>query len=177
MSEHNATNATDSSCNACPLIRRRNFLADAARAAAAAVLTIGATPQLARALAGRMGQLTPALRGEQAAYPLPTRDGAAVDRDREVILVRFEGAIYAFALSCPHQNTALRWNEGENRFQCSKHHSKYRPDGTFIDGRATRGMDRYAIRLDGERVVVDLTTAFQEDHDAAAWRSAVVHLA
>ncbi len=82
--------------------------------------------------------------------------------------------MYAFALSCPHQNTALKWLKDEGRFQCPKHKSKYEPDGTFIEGRATRGMDRYVVRRDGAKVVVDLGKLIEQDKDGAGWSAAQV---
>jgi Rieske Fe-S protein len=78
-----------------------------------------------------------------------------IDKANQVILVRWQNAVYAFALSCPHQNQALRWDAKETRFQCPKHKSKYQPDGTFISGRATRAMDRYAVRHEGDTIVVE----------------------
>jgi Rieske Fe-S protein len=83
---------------------------------------------------------------------------------------------YAFALSCPHQNTALRWADAEHEFQCPKHHSKYQPDGTFITGRATRNMDRYAISRQGGNVVVDFDTLYRDDEDPKGWTAAAVRL-
>ena len=60
----------------------------------------------------------------------PTRaDGVQIDRAQEVILVRWQSAVYAFNLSCPHQHTALRWNQGDGQFQCPKHHSNTGPTG------------------------------------------------
>jgi Rieske Fe-S protein len=91
-----------------------------------------------------------------------------------VILVRWEGALYAFKLSCPHQRTALKWKDNDRRFQCPKHRSRYQPDGTFISGRATRGMDRYAIARDGEGIRVDLTRVYEQDKDASGWNAAMV---
>jgi Rieske Fe-S protein len=79
-------------------------------------------------------------------------------------------------LSCPHQNTALRWLDSDKRFQCSKHKSLYAVDGTFIEGRATRGMDRFAVRRDGNNVVVNLDKVFEEDQDAAGWKAAFLAL-
>ena len=79
-----------------------------------------------------------------------------------------------FALSCPHQNNALKWVEQAHRFQCTKHDSRYQPDGVHISGRATRNMDRYVIRRDGESVVVDLHTWVQSDKDPAAWAAASI---
>jgi Rieske Fe-S protein len=111
-----------------------------------------------------------------ATYPIPPQDGVQIDRDNEVILVRWQNAVYAFNLSCPHQNTALRWNEGDAQFQCPKHHSKYRPDGTFISGRATRPMDRLSLTRNGDSVVVDLNAMHKDDIDHAGWTAAVVTL-
>jgi Rieske Fe-S protein len=90
--------------------------------------------------------------------------------------VRFNHAVYAFNLSCPHQNTALRWLQSDSRFQCPKHKSKYQPDGSFISGRATRNMDRFAVRREGELVVVNVSALFQSDKQAAQWNEARVAL-
>ena len=111
------------------------------------------------------------------AHPAEVADGATIDKQEQVILVRFQGVIYAFNLSCPHQNTALKWLAADQRFQCPKHKSKYQPDGTFISGRATRGMDRLAIRREGETVVVNVDLMFEQDKDPAGWTAAKVTLA
>ena len=49
-------------------------------------------------------------------YALPPADGTLIDKPNEVILARHQGSVYAFALSCPHQNTALRWLADEGWF-------------------------------------------------------------
>jgi nitrite reductase/ring-hydroxylating ferredoxin subunit len=168
---------TDDACDGdCGLPQdRRRFLRDAALAAAAALVALGGAPADAFA---RPLDLVGALsaHGSTRSYAIPASDGAQIDRDAEVILVRWESAVYAFALSCPHQNTALRWLASDGRFQCPKHKSKYRPDGTFISGRATRGMDRFAVTRSGEQVVVDLARLFEEDKDRTGWEAAVVRL-
>jgi Rieske Fe-S protein len=117
-----------------------------------------------------------AAQAEERKYPVPAADGVNIDRENQVILVRYQGAMYAFNLSCPHENAALRWREGDGRFQCPRHESKYKPDGVFISGRATRNMDRLGIRLDGTGVVVDLSRMFKSDTDAAGWAASVVKL-
>lgn len=116
------------------------------------------------------------MNGQEVTYPVPPQDGASIDRENQVILVRYLGKVYAFALSCPHQNTALRWSDSDHRFQCPKHHSKYQPDGSFISGRATRGMDRYEVRREGETLVVNLDRLFKDDQDHAGWLAASVSL-
>lgn len=111
---------------------------------------------------------------DELRYPIPETDGAHVDRGNEVILMRHDGAIAAFALSCPHQRSMLRWREKDGIFQCTKHHSQYTPTGEFMKGRATRNMDRLAIRLDGDAVVVDPARVYHSDEDATGWDGALV---
>jgi len=178
MTDHIADPIADESpehadCGGCALDPdRRAFLRTAAAAVATALLGLGA--RRADALAPLAFTRALEARGQTRTYSIPAKDGAEIDRDNEVILMRWQGAVYAFALSCPHQNTALRWLDAEGRFQCPKHKSKYRPDGSFIEGRATRGMDRYSIRRDGAGVTVDLDTIHEEDSDPAGWAAAVV---
>jgi Rieske Fe-S protein len=167
--------ASSDECAGCTLHNRRDFLLDALRAGAAALAAIGMAPGAAEAMPLRWISAI-AAKGEERTYPVPAADGVQIDKDNEVILARAGKSVYAFSLACPHQNTALRWDAGNNRFQCPKHKSKYRPDGTFIEGRATRGMDRYAVRLVGNSVAVDIDKLYQEDTDLTQSQHAVVSL-
>jgi nitrite reductase/ring-hydroxylating ferredoxin subunit len=167
----NRENETD--CEDCPLIPDRRQFLRSVSALALGAITLGlpirsaSAKVLASSIAGR----------KQLSYPLPAADGADIDRDNDVILVRYKNEVFAFNLSCPHQNTALRWNETDMRFQCPKHHSQYQPDGEFITGRATRNMDRLAIRRDAaNNIVVDPDTLYRSDEDAPQWQAAVVKL-
>lgn len=114
--------------------------------------------------------------GFERSYSLPSMDAVGIDESSEVILVRFTNRVYAFALACPHENTALRWRPQDKRFQCPRHQSKYQPDGTFMGGRATRSMDRFALRLEGEKIIVDLSRLYKSDQQKAEWDAAVVIL-
>ena len=111
-----------------------------------------------------------------ARYPVPTADGVSMDEARQVIVARQGTRVFAFARSCPHERSALRWRQRDGRFQCPKHESKYTPDGTFTSGRATRNMDRYPVSLAGGMLVVDLTRTIRSDAERAAWDAAVVNL-
>ncbi|MGH7498552.1 MAG: ubiquinol-cytochrome c reductase iron-sulfur subunit [Gemmatimonadales bacterium] len=114
--------------------------------------------------------------GEEVTYAIPAQDGVTIDKDRELILARYQQSVYAFSLSCPHQKTPLRWQEADHHFQCPKHKSRFQPDGVFVDGRATRSMDRYGIRRDADNVMVDLAKLYREDENRENWISAVVRL-
>ncbi|MEO8000223.1 MAG: Rieske (2Fe-2S) protein [Gemmatimonadaceae bacterium] len=109
-------------------------------------------------------------------YPIPATDGVSIDTTNYVILARADNKVYAFALSCPHQNTSLRWNAKDHRFQCPKHKSRYAASGEFLDGRATRNMDRLPIKLEANAVAVDTVHEIRSDQDAAKWASAFVQL-
>ena len=162
-------------CGGCTRTSRRGFLGQISTAAVAAAL--------ASELPGLEAEALPIMEPpgadadtDERRYPLPATDGVTIDRDAQVILVRHQNRVYAFALACPHENTALRWRQQDVRFQCPRHESKYQPDGTFISGRATRNMDRFAVRREGDTVVVDLNQWFRSDQQAAQWAAALVVL-
>ncbi len=154
---------------------RRDFIARASCALVAALAASGVSLDAARALPVASVRAIPE-QGTEHSYPLPSEDGVNIDQDDEVILVRSANHIYAFSLSCPHENTALRWRAQDQRFQCPRHESKYQPDGTFISGRATRNMDRFAIRRDAQKVVVNLVKLYRSDQQKPEWDAAVITL-
>ncbi len=152
-------------CSSCTA--RRDFLRTAVTATVLAGLSSLGPVQMLAALEPRRA-------GGAVKYPLPPTDGVSIDSANEVILCRNAGDVYAFALSCPHQNTALRALPKNGGFQCPRHKSKYQPNGTFISGRATRNMDRLQISKEGALIVVDPEIAFESDVDPAKWAAAVV---
>src|SRR4029079_15195930 len=165
-------------CNACPIApsTRRDFVRDAAALGVAGVL---ATLGISRSAAALPVSMTEALSRSRDTlnYAIPAKDGVQIDKDNEVILVRWQNNVYAFNLSCPHQHTQLRWNDAVKEFQCPKHKSKYTPVGSFISGRAMRGMDRFAIQRQGANVVIDVDKMYEEDENEAEWKAAFVKVA
>lgn len=170
--------APGSSCGGCARAHdRRAFLTGVAAVIAALALD-SAFSRSAQALPDReVRRLAPVgASPQEATYPLPATDGVSIDKKEGVIIARHAGVVYAFALSCPHQNTALRWNDGNGTFQCPRHKSKYQADGVFITGRATRAMDRFALHRAGDTIVVDLDHLYQQDDNATEWAGAKVAL-
>lgn len=162
------SDAAPRSCDGCAL-GRREFVKGATLAAMAVGVTgtrLAALPMRAiEALAVQGGTLT---------YPVPASDSVNIDRKNDTMVARVGSKVFVFARTCPHQNTALRWNGGDKQFQCPKHGSKYTAEGTFIEGRATRSLDRFAVRKDGATVVVDLDRLYQQDTDADLWQAAFI---
>lgn len=149
---------------------RRAFLRDAVSAAAimAGVSAFGPMRELAA--------MEPRAAGGTIKYPIPAADSVSIDSKNEVIICRAAGEVYAFSLSCPHQNTAVRAMPGTAGFQCPRHKSRYQPNGTFISGKATRNMDRLQITRVGDAVEVDPEIAFLSDEEPDKWAAAKVKL-
>jgi nitrite reductase/ring-hydroxylating ferredoxin subunit len=159
--------------DACTEMRadRREFL-QTAGCFGMAVALLGLSSVEARALPISLTE--GAQSGGERRYPIPTTDSVNVDHAAQLIVVRSQGHLYVFALSCPHQNNAVKWVAKDHRFQCTKHDSQYQPDGVHTAGRATRNLDRYVIRRDGDFVVVDLHRWIQSDKDPAGWAAAAL---
>lgn len=149
---------------------RRTFLKEGLMALAA-LTALGATASNLHALTRTyaVGRAD----GATVRYPVPAADGVTIDSENKVIIARYQGFIYAFGLECPHRGTNVQWQERQNRFYCPKHKSTFQPGGNFIEGKAERGLDRYAIRREGGEVVVDTGVLIREP-DAAAHAAAKV---
>jgi Rieske Fe-S protein len=166
----------DEPCAGCATTdSRRDFLKQAAFLVSSALAGVaGAAPAGGPLAVTEGGPLGAA--GTELTYPIPAEDGATVDRDNGVIVVRFQGKVFAFNLSCPHENAAVRWKAAVSRFECSRHDSRYEPNGTYTSGRATRNMDRFSLKRNGDSIVVDVSRLIQSDTQKAQWESAALTL-
>lgn len=153
---------------------RRTFITHLSGAVLAALVGVEATARAAEERYPVVDMAGIEIAPASKTYPLPSGDGVNIDKSAQVILVRYQGKVIAFNLACPHENTALRWKQGSGKFECPKHNSRYMPDGKFIDGRATRNMDRLHITRDGASVTVDLSKIIKSDEQPAEWAAAVV---
>lgn len=150
---------------------RRTFLRDGLMAVAAlSAIAGGAAPLHALAREYATGLAA----SGTVTYDLPAADGATIDRANRVILVRYQGMVHAFSLECPHKGTMVQWQPDQARFYCPKHKSTFKPEGTRIQGKAPRSLDRHPVRLDGGKVVVDTAVEIDAAKDAAGWSAAGV---
>ncbi len=161
----------DTGCDAG--VSRRRFLDTTAGGCVLALLAalgLESTDALALPVFVTTGQQS----GNELRFPIPAADSVNVDRTAQVMVVRAQSRVFVFNLSCPHQNAAIKWLPADHRFQCTKHNSKYTPEGVYIAGRATRNMDRFVVRRDGDGVVADLNHMIQSDKDPAGWAAAAI---
>ncbi|MFM8603546.1 MAG: ubiquinol-cytochrome c reductase iron-sulfur subunit [Gemmatimonadota bacterium] len=141
---------------------RRTFLKDGLMAVAALTAVAGASvPLEAMTRTYAIGAAGAGL--ATLSYPIPTADGATIDRANKVILIRYQGMVYALSRECPHKGTMVDWQPEQNRLYCPKHKSTFTANGTKIQGKSPRSMDRYAIRLEGGKLVVDTATVIEGD--------------
>jgi nitrite reductase/ring-hydroxylating ferredoxin subunit len=142
------------SCDTCVVASRRQFLQTSIGLLVSAAMPLSA-------------------QGAERRYAIPAEGAVAVDKENGVLIARVGSNVFAFSLACPHQNTALRWDDKDHQFRCPKHKSQYQPDGAFIAGKATRGLDRFAVRRDGAELAVNLDVLYRQDKEAAEWAGAV----
>lgn len=176
MSRERGERVAAAACGGCAGARsRRQAIGQISSALLAAMAGVALRPGTAAAVPVVEGAGAEAGSGELA-YSMPATDGVTIDRQQQVIVVCFQQKVYAFNLACPHENTALRWRKRDGRFQCPRHESQYGPDGTFIKGRATRNMDRFAVRRSGNILIVDVNHLFHSDEQSGQWSAAAVAL-
>jgi len=142
---------------------RRTFLKEGLMAVAALTAVAGASVPLDAMTRGYMVGTAAGAGLATISYPIPTTDGATIDRANKVILVRYQGMVHALARECPHKGTMVDWQPEQNRLYCPKHKSTFTANGTRIQGKSPRSMDRHPIRLEGGKVVVDTATVIEGD--------------
>jgi nitrite reductase/ring-hydroxylating ferredoxin subunit len=169
----NLNESCESSATECDAVNGRREFLRVGLMAVGALAAVGVTPDQLAALERRFA--SGRRDGAELRFPVPTADGATIDESNGVIIARVGGVAMAFVLECPHRGTNVTWQANRSRFFCPKHRSTFQPNGTLIGGRAERGLDRYAIRREGNELVVNTERKLRST-DAAAWAAAQVAL-
>jgi len=71
------------------------------------------------------------------------------------------GALVALYQKCPHLGCRVPFCDSSGRFECPCHGSIYNIRGEYIRGPAPRGMDRFLIKVDADRVLVDTASVIE----------------
>jgi cytochrome b6-f complex iron-sulfur subunit len=76
-------------------------------------------------------------------------------QDQQVYIVRMPEGFYAVSAVCTHLGCVTQWKPDADMIACPCHGSKFRADGTKIEGPAPRPLPHFAISLtaDGELLV------------------------
>jgi cytochrome b6-f complex iron-sulfur subunit len=93
-------------------------------------------------------------------------------REGKFYLTRVPEGFFALYWKCPHLGCTVPWKENDpvmggppssgdtsfadkGRFNCPCHGSLYNRYGQIVQGPAPRPMDRFGVRIDGNKVLVD----------------------
>jgi cytochrome b6-f complex iron-sulfur subunit len=76
-------------------------------------------------------------------------------QDQQVYIVRTADGFYAISAVCTHLGCITQWKLEADQIQCPCHGSKFKSDGTKIEGPAPQPLPHFAISLtsDGELLV------------------------
>ena len=79
-------------------------------------------------------------------------DSVTFLEDQQVYVVRTENGFYAVSAVCTHLGCVTQWKPELGMIACPCHGSKFKPDGTKIEGPAPRPLPHFAVSLtpDGE---------------------------
>jgi cytochrome b6-f complex iron-sulfur subunit len=87
-------------------------------------------------------------------FYLVTYDGEGADSEYQGLVGEGLMALYQ---KCVHLGCRVPFCQASQWFECPCHGSKYNRAGEYRDGPAPRGMDRFAVRIQGGTVQVDTT--------------------
>ena len=75
--------------------------------------------------------------------------------EQQVYMVRTEQGFYAVSAVCTHLGCITQWKPEASQIACPCHGSKFRSDGTKIEGPAPRPLPHFSITLtsDGELMI------------------------
>ena len=95
--------------------------------------------------------------GNPDLYPL---NSVTYIQDQQVYIVRTPDGFYAISAVCTHLGCITQWRPDTNTIACPCHGSKFKSDGTKIEGPAPRPLPHFGISLtaDGELRVDKLET-------------------
>jgi glycine/D-amino acid oxidase-like deaminating enzyme len=101
-------------------------------------VTTAVTANLGVALHMAKGWLTPIVRSGSAS---PT-DGGAVTGPPWALRARcvVDGVHHKVSPVCPHLGGVVNWNDVDKSWECPLHGSRFAPDGTLLEGPATRSL-------------------------------------
>jgi cytochrome b6-f complex iron-sulfur subunit len=76
-------------------------------------------------------------------------------------ITQYQGGLRALYQKCPHLGCKVPWVESLGEFRCPCHGSVYNLIGEYESGPAPRGMDRFAITIQDDHVLVDTSSVIE----------------
>lgn len=144
-------------------VSRRDFLNDVA-AGALGIAGLGAMVVTYRFLSPNalFEPSTTFRAGNPDLYPV---NSVTFNQDQQVYIVRTQEGFYAVSAVCTHLGCITQWKPDANMIACPCHGSKFKSDGTKVEGPAPRSLPHFAITLtaDQELLVDKMETIKPEE--------------
>ncbi len=74
-----------------------------------------------------------------------------------------DGKLVAVSTICTHLGCIPNWLKSDEKFKCPCHGSGFSVEGVNFEGPAPRPLERFAILLDGDNVIVDKSKKYREE--------------
>ena len=93
---------------------------------------------------------------EEVVFRKTRVDGWKVVNERTTawVIRKSPTEVLALAPQCTHLGCAYHWDAERKEFECPCHTSAFSMDGKVLSGPAPRPLDQYAVKLDGNRLLV-----------------------
>ena len=138
-----------------------------------AVLLLGGIAQAALAVPALVYLLVPGRKktsggwtdaGSIAALPTGRPTELAIQRERQDswkssletttvwALKKNDSEVVVYSPQCTHLGCGYHWEEGQQHFLCPCHESVFSKDGAVVSGVAPRPLDRFATKIEGDRL-------------------------
>lgn len=104
---------------------------------------------------GELSQLQPRI-PEEVVFRRNRVDGWKVTSEKSTawVVKLSDQEVVAYSPQCTHLGCAYHYDERKGEFLCPCHTSNFSIEGNVLTGPAPRPLDRYAVRLDGGRILV-----------------------
>lgn len=85
--------------------------------------------------------------GSQIKVKLPETDGL-------VLVWRSKAGLKAASITCTHRGSEVHFNPAEDTLDCPSHGSRFRPDGTVLEGPAKKPLRAYSVEAQADRLKI-----------------------
>ena len=72
--------------------------------------------------------------------------------DNIVLVWKTKGGYNGVSIKCTHRGSEVSYKPDQDLLVCPSHGSKYKPDGTVVEGPALKPLRPYVVDLQGERL-------------------------
>ncbi|MBI4127757.1 MAG: Rieske 2Fe-2S domain-containing protein [Parcubacteria group bacterium] len=86
---------------------------------------------------------------------LSEHQGVVIEVDGASIgVVNPQGKIKTLSTVCPHAACDVEWNDSEKTWDCPCHGSRFKADGSLLQGPAVRGLDPVKAEIEGDQITL-----------------------